>query len=58
MKQFIKEYAAYKINTIEKNKLMRSEIKNESVYQIEKAVRTYERGLITVDECARWIAEI
>lgn len=55
MPRFIKEYANHQKKAIARNPLMKQEIKDCSIKQIEKAVLMCERGFITIDEAMRII---
>lgn len=58
MKRFIKEYANYQKEAISKNELMGVDIKEEALDRIERTVKMSGRGLITVDEAMRAIANM
>ena len=57
MKRFISEYAKYKINSYENNKLMRADVKTELISNIHKALDLSKKGYISVDEAIRMINE-
>lgn len=58
IKRFVKEYANHKINIISNNELMKQDIKEEKLQDIEKYIKSLKRGLITVDECIHQINKI
>ena len=60
MERFISEYAKYKINSYENNKLMGADVKTELISNIYKALDLSKKGYISVDETikiinANWI---
>ena len=55
--QFVTRYANYKIDKYLKNPDMKEEYKNENIAIISRAVRLAERGIITVDECMKFICD-
>ena len=55
MKRFISEYAKYKINSYENNKLMGADVKAELISNIHKALDLSEKAYISVDEAIRMI---
>ena len=57
MKRFISEYAKYKINSYENNKLMGADVKTEMISNIHKALDLSKKGYISVDEAIRMINE-
>lgn len=57
MKRFISEYANYKIKDIIGNSLMQVEIKENRTKSISHILRSFNSGLITIDEAARLISE-
>ena len=57
MKRFISEYAKYKINSYENNKLMRADVKTELISNIHKALDLSKKGYISVDEAIKIINE-
>jgi len=57
MERFIKEYANYKKKSYQRNTLLQQEYKDEALNRIDKALKSKERGLITVDEAIRIILE-
>ena len=57
MKRFISEYAKYKINSYENNKLMGADVKTELISNIHKALDLSKKGYISVDEAIRMINE-
>ena len=57
MKRFVKEYAKYSIDTLKHNELMDKDIKAHAIAKIEKAVKFYERSMITADEAIKLILE-
>ena len=57
MKRFISEYAKYKINSYENNKLMGADIKTELISNIHKALDLSKKSYISVDEAIRMINE-
>ena len=57
MKRFISEYAKYKINSYENNKLMRADVKTEMISNIHKALDLSKKSYISVDEAIRMINE-
>ena len=57
MERFIKEYANYKKNNYNNNKLMQQELKNNAIDRINKALKLKENGLITIDEVIKIILE-
>ena len=57
MKRFISEYAKYKINSYENNKLMGADVKTEMISNIHKALDLSKKGYISVDEAIRMIYE-
>lgn len=57
VKRFIKEYARYKIETIEENELMQTCYKDEKINTIEKILQMLERGLLSIDESMRMIVD-
>lgn len=54
---YIKQYAKAKKKAILNNELMGEIIKQNGVKNIDKAIKFRERGLITVDECIKMIAD-
>lgn len=56
MKRFISEYANYKINIYENNKLMDIKIKDEQINKINKALILLKKGFIATDEAIILIA--
>ena len=58
MKRFISEYAKYKINSYENNKLMGADVKTELISNIHKALDLSKKGYISVDEAIRMINEM
>lgn len=57
VKRFAKEYASYKIQTIEHNPVMQTCYKEQKKARIEKTLQMLERGLISIDESIMMIAE-
>lgn len=58
IKRFVKEYASYKIKLISDNDLMKSDIKQEKLQDINKYIQLLQRGIISVDECIQAINKI
>lgn len=58
IRRFVKEYANYKIIKISNDDLMKQEIKEKKLQDIEKYIKSVKRGLITVDECIHEISKI
>ena len=54
--RFMIEYANYQLRQLESNSAMNPGIKRELWRRIDQAVRQYERGYITVNECMRLLA--
>ena len=54
--RFMIEYANFQLRKLESNSAMNPGIKRELRRRIGQAVRQYERGYITVDECVRLLA--
>ena len=54
--RFMIEYANFQIRCLEHNKLMNDGIRNEIIRRIDRTVRMFERGFITVDEAMRLIS--
>jgi len=56
--RFITGYANYKFESISKNDTLTADEKSEQFRRIDRAVRGYENGMLTVDEAIRTINEI
>ena len=56
-KQFIIQYANFKMSEIEKRDVSESE-KIQQMQAITRCVYYVENGIITIDECMKTIAEI
>lgn len=54
--RFMTEYANYTKKCLDACEMMNSGIRAELKRRIDHAIRMYEKGLITVDECMRLIA--
>lgn len=54
---YIEQYAKAKKKAILGNKVMKDEYKQNGIKRIEKAINFRERGLVTVDECIKMIAD-
>ena len=57
MKRFIVEYANYKKGGIKMSGIS-DERKEAYIKEIDRTLKIYERGLITVDETMKTIAEV
>lgn len=55
--RFVKEYANYKAKQIKNNPFWSDERKAEAIENNQKILRKWKRGLITIDEAMRCIAE-
>lgn len=53
--RFIIGYANYKMTAIELDGILTADEKNEKIRRIDRAVRMYETGALTVDETIRAI---
>lgn len=53
--RFITGYANYKFEAINKDAMLSSDDKIEKIRRIDRAVRMYETGALTVDETIRAI---
>jgi hypothetical protein len=58
VERFIKEYANYQKETIKGYDLMKEEIKEKALNRIDTILKAKERGMITVDETIKSIANI
>ena len=58
MKRFISEYAKFKKQNIAKNQLMQKQIKDERIKKIVRVENLADRGLLSVDEAMRSLADI
>ena len=58
MKRFIKEYANYQKETISSYELMREDIKVKALNRIDNILKASEKGLITIDESMKSIANV
>ena len=58
MKRFISEYAKFKKQNIAKNQLMQKQIKDEQIKKIVRVENLADRGLLSVDEAMRSLADI
>lgn len=55
--RFLKEYANHKKQSITNNELMQEKYKEKGVSNIDKALKAYEKGLITIDESMKMILD-
>lgn len=53
--RFMKEYANFQKQSICNGELIKQDIKDKATENVDKALRIYERGLITVDEAMKLI---
>lgn len=53
--RFVQEYANFQKRTLDNYDLMRPEIKQAGIDQIDGAVKALKRGLITIDEAMNLI---
>ena len=53
--RFMKEYANFQKQSICNGELIKQEIKDKATENVDKALRTYERGLITINEAMKLI---
>ena len=51
----MKEYANFQKQSICNDELIKQEIKDKATENVDKALRTYERGLITINEAMKLI---
>jgi hypothetical protein len=58
MMRCVREYASYKVKRINENKEVPFEVLNNKVNGISHMIRLYERGIVTIDETMRYIAEV
>ena len=49
--RFMLEYAAYQKKSLDACDMMNAGIREELKRRLDRAIRMYERGMITVDEC-------
>lgn len=57
MERYIKEYASAKIKETIKNKLMREELKYNTITRIKGVLTLRENGLVTANETIKIILE-
>lgn len=55
--RFLREYISYKAKQIKSNPFWSDERKAEAIEANQKILRNWKRGLITIDEAMRCIAE-
>ena len=53
VERFLKEYASYKKEVIKNNELIKSDIKENALFKIDKVLSLKEKGFITVDEALK-----
>lgn len=54
--RFMEEYKAYQLRYLDACSMMNPGIREELKRRLEKAVESYKRGYITVDECMRLLS--
>ena len=58
MKRFISAYVKFKRQNIAKNQLMQEQIKDEQIKKIVRIENLADRGLLSVDEAMRSLADV
>ena len=57
VERFVKEYASYKLKSINSNQLIQKELKTVKVDKINSVIKYRKNGIITADEAIKMILE-
>lgn len=58
MKRFVSDYAKFRKDTIKKSQFMQEQIKDEQIKKIGRIETMLDRGLLSIDEAMRGIADV